>query len=159
MNNNQLVMREYLKTKYLHDSDNGNEYNTFITFNPNKSGMKIDVLKKSINHFYNNMCCRIYRGKQFYTEDLQFVKYSDYFNYIGFLEHTISGSPHYHLLAYIDPIRYEYFCKLSSKFWKKQVKSGTIDVQPINPKTYSNLIDYCTKKLDYKLYQDNMIFL
>lgn len=40
-----------------------NEYNTFITFNPNKPNMDLIALQHRIEYWYSNISCRLFRGR------------------------------------------------------------------------------------------------
>lgn len=144
--------RGQIRKILMYNNENVNRYNAFITLNPNKPRMDIVSLQRSVEHLYNNLTSRLFRGNKYYE-----VNYNKHFNYYGFLEHTLTESPHYHLIAFIAPSKYEYLTKILGKFWFKQIKGGTVDMQYIDIDKFKIVMDYSTKYLNHETSKNNVI--
>lgn len=139
--NKNIIKQEYEKftADFInrHDKDNY----LFLTLATNNN-YTIDHLEKSLNNWTNNIKVRMFRKNVT----------NDKFNYIAFPEYNTKQRPHYHLIVYLDKDYHDYFNKLYSKFWKKQVPHGSVDLKPITEA--QGLISYVTKDMYKKELQD-----
>lgn len=116
-------------------TSNDKDYNFFLTLATNRRKVNLIHLENDLLQFRNQLCSKCFRAKKYINTETGGIDYKKLFHGYAFIERTKSGTPHYHIIGYIHPDKLDKILDtdtgLLDKLWKKQFKSGDINIQKI----------------------------